>query len=130
MSNEIIKVIDALCDKLGVAVDWSAENVLPQVQYLIERYANYLMVCHVFGVLLGVILLIIFSLCAWILFNKSKNNNDPFEIVSGWIAAFSATISLIFGIGCSIDNTLGLIKILTIPEIYTIQKLLEMIQNM
>ena len=32
MSNEIIKVLDALSDKLGIAVDWTSENVLPYLQ--------------------------------------------------------------------------------------------------
>ena len=27
ISNEIIKVLDALCDKFGVAVDWSSNNI-------------------------------------------------------------------------------------------------------
>lgn len=41
MSDEIIKVLDALCEKLGVVVDWTGETVLPQIQELGARCVNY-----------------------------------------------------------------------------------------
>lgn len=33
MSEEIIKVLDYICEQLGIAIDWTAENVWPQVRY-------------------------------------------------------------------------------------------------
>ena len=38
MSQEIIKVLDYLAQQLGVAIDWSAENVWPQVMNILGRY--------------------------------------------------------------------------------------------
>ena len=38
MSQEIIKVLDYLAQQLGVAIDWSAENVWPQVMDILGRY--------------------------------------------------------------------------------------------
>ena len=34
MSEKIIKVIDALADKFGLAIDWTSANVMPYVQDL------------------------------------------------------------------------------------------------
>ena len=38
MSQEIIKVLDYLGSQIGVAIDWSAENVWPQVMNILGRY--------------------------------------------------------------------------------------------
>ena len=38
MSQEIIKVLDYLAQQLGVVIDWSAENVWPQVMDILGRY--------------------------------------------------------------------------------------------
>ena len=38
MSEEIIKVLDYLAQQLGVAIDWTAENVWPQVMDILGRY--------------------------------------------------------------------------------------------
>ena len=50
MSEEIIKVLDYLGEQLGIAIDWSAENVWPQVMDILGRYR----------------LLEIISTCMWI----------------------------------------------------------------
>ena len=38
MSEEIIKVLNYLGEQLGIAIDWSAENVVPQVMDILGRY--------------------------------------------------------------------------------------------
>lgn len=41
MDEQIINVLNALCDKLGVAVDWTQQNVQPYLQELFEKYVRY-----------------------------------------------------------------------------------------
>lgn len=41
MSNEIIKVLDAICDKFGLAIDWTSQNVMPYVEQLCEHIVQY-----------------------------------------------------------------------------------------
>ena len=41
MSEEIIKVLDDLSERFGVAIDWSEENVLPYAQELFQKFVNY-----------------------------------------------------------------------------------------
>ena len=38
MSTEIINVINCICDKIGIAIDWTADNVWPQVMDVLGRY--------------------------------------------------------------------------------------------
>lgn len=59
MSGEIINVLDALCEKLGVAIDWADANVLPQIETLGEHYVSYKFASSVFWVVLGGIMLIL-----------------------------------------------------------------------
>lgn len=38
MSQEIIKVLEYLSNQLGIAIDWTSENVWPQVIEILGRY--------------------------------------------------------------------------------------------
>ncbi len=38
MSQEIITVLEYIGEKLGIAIDWTAENVMPQVLAVLSRY--------------------------------------------------------------------------------------------
>lgn len=40
VSEEIIKVLDDLGNRLGIAIDWTKDNVVPYVQDLTTRYAQ------------------------------------------------------------------------------------------
>ena len=35
-SEQIIEVLNALCEKFGIAIDWTAENVMPYLTDLAE----------------------------------------------------------------------------------------------
>lgn len=41
VSDQIIQVLDALCDKFGLAIDWGAQNVLPYAQELMGKMVSY-----------------------------------------------------------------------------------------
>lgn len=41
MSNEIIKILDDLAKRFGVAIDWTAENVMPYLKDLFGRVVTY-----------------------------------------------------------------------------------------
>lgn len=54
MSDAIIKVIDHLAEKIGVAVDWTADNIIPQVLDIMARYRTCEIIISVLIVLLCV----------------------------------------------------------------------------
>lgn len=41
VSEQIIQVIDALCNKFGIAMDWTGENVIPYFETLCEKLIKY-----------------------------------------------------------------------------------------
>ena len=66
MSAEIIKVLDYLCTKFGVVIDWTAENVWPQVLDFIGRYQTYAVTKHCISMVLAIII----SVFCCIIFKK------------------------------------------------------------
>lgn len=58
-SEEIIKVIDELCKKFGVAIDWTSQNVLPYLQELGHRIAIYKIAMSAIGVFIGLVFLVL-----------------------------------------------------------------------
>ena len=40
-SQEIINVLNYLCEKFGIAIDWTSENVVPYLEELCGRYIEY-----------------------------------------------------------------------------------------
>ncbi len=58
-SKEIISVLDYLCAKFGIAIDWTSDNVMPYLEDLCGRYINYevytsIAWCTLFGVIVFV----------------------------------------------------------------------------
>lgn len=41
VSDQIIAVLDNLCEKLGIAIDWTADKVLPQIEALCTKFIKY-----------------------------------------------------------------------------------------
>lgn len=58
MSQEIIKVLEYLGDKLGIAIDWTTENVLPYAEQLFKRYVTLKITYASIGTVIGLVLAI------------------------------------------------------------------------
>lgn len=59
MSNEIIKILDAVCDKFGMAIDWTAQNVMPQVEQIGEHIVQYELWTSSLWTMLALVVLIV-----------------------------------------------------------------------
>lgn len=58
--DNIVDIINALCEKFGIALDWSAENILPKVKELISRFAAYRISVYSACLIIAAILVAIF----------------------------------------------------------------------
>ena len=47
MSEKIIKILDHIGSKFGVAIDWTDKNVMPYLQELADKYINYELVTSI-----------------------------------------------------------------------------------
>ena len=41
ISDQIIAIINDLCQKFGIAIDWTAENIMPYIEELCARYIQF-----------------------------------------------------------------------------------------
>ena len=58
MANEIIKVLDDLAKRFGLAIDWTAENVWPYIEQLGQRFVTYTIAINTFHILIYLICII------------------------------------------------------------------------
>ena len=58
ISNEIIKVLEYLCGKLGLTIDWTSENVIPYIQTLCEKLVNWEIATSIAWIVIAVLLII------------------------------------------------------------------------
>lgn len=147
-SNQIIEILNEVCNKLGIAVDWTSENVLPQVKIVCEKYIRYiivqksimcgwgfLFVC--IGIVYGIILLKQYRRCKTtgkknFLFGYFKNWNSDKSIefqpniyILNIVIIVIAIVGIIlFGVGLS-----ALIKCIIAPEMVVIEYLKNMISG-
>lgn len=79
MSDEVIKILDALTERLGLAIDWSSSNVLPYFQQLCNKYIKYEIATSIIWIVIGIVLL----LGGRYLFKKREYLDDMFFGISG-----------------------------------------------
>lgn len=134
MDNQIISVLNALCEKIGIAVDWTTENVGPQIETLLEQYARYLTVNNIAGLVASVAVLSLGILSGCILYRSIQNDGfatDGYDDFTGlgWLCLTICILGIIFGLAGLIVTVNAVIKCFTIPQIYATQELLEMLQQ-
>lgn len=113
-SQEIINVLDYLCRKFGIAIDWTSENIMPLLKDLCERYIQYevytsIAWCVVFATIVVVAGLI------WFIANIIENHltsvssiPDVFKII------FFASLAI--GVFVWTTQAFDIIECYTIPE--------------
>jgi len=133
MSEEIIKVLDYIGDKLGIAIDWSSENVWPYVMDVLGRYRIMEIVINAIWVvvLTGMTIAMITLLCKstrWALIEKHGVWYDDYyqmpsilSLVTWILSVVAICIMIPFVIVCS-NNILNWS---IVPEI----KYLNMLQS-
>ena len=61
MDEELCNVIDKIAEKIGVAIDWSSENVMPYIQDIMQRYRTMNIVNNI---IVTTVCAIIITICA------------------------------------------------------------------
>ena len=130
MSEEIIKILDNLGERLGVAIDWTSENILPYLQDLMSRFIGLKNVQAIIWLVISavVILLTILVIIGTIKYIK-KQDKASYEyedkvFVCGLIDFTIGMLAIIF-LTILLCNTFGLIQNIYTPEL----TLLEYITN-
>ena len=126
VSNQIIDVINALCEKFGVAIDWTSQNVMPYMQELMKKVVSYELWTSVGWIVIWAIFIFaFFKPIHWYIKNRYNKNNRIIEFIIDNEYYFCAGFSLflIFGGIWTIISIIGavtqimdIITCLTFPE--------------
>ncbi len=120
VSDQIIKVLDNLCDKFGLAIDWSSKNVQPYLKELMAKCVNYKFSIATMWLISGIILFIISCIGIKIgIFCKKKY--DEIEELTDWDVAATLTwvlsgAGMIGSVSMIFSNIITIITCRTFPE--------------
>ena len=134
MSDEIIKVIDALAEKFGLAVDWTSSNVIPYLNQLCGKYINYEIATSIVWMILGLLLFLVGIVCYRIIYKNKDLGVDTYKHISdysGRILLYACVI-FIFIISIIVISTqiFDIITCVTFPEKIIIDELKLIQSNM
>lgn len=124
VSEQIIQVLDALCEKLGLAIDWTSENVLPYLTTLCGKLISYEIWTSAFWIVFMTVLTIASVIATKRLYPVFKNgvkNQDWTEC--GWSVATGVSIAgliafYIASFAVIASQMVDIIKCITFPEMF------------
>lgn len=133
VSDQIIAVLDNLCEKFGLAIDWTSETILPHITVLAEHLVTY----EIWKSAASIVMMVFWTIVSIILtkkfyptFKKKIEENrhsysDFWEMASVFVCIGLALLWL-GALICISVNTMQIIKCLTFPELF----IFEYIQNL
>lgn len=119
VSDEIIKVLDALGEKIGVAIDWTGNNVIPYVEQLCQKYIKWEIATSIAWMVVWLLIAIAFFIilrlykkCGWY---KKTDWDDWYSaaIIFTWIFFILSAITLSVNI---FVQTFDIIECCVFPE--------------
>lgn len=125
MSAQIIEVLNDICKKFGIAVDWTSKNIQPYLKELMAKCVNYKLATDIIWLVVGIVLLIIGGVLLRFAFNNRRKYleiNDYYERIHSNLDE-TACGQIIFGVTCigiavvlTLYFTINLITCVTFPE--------------
>jgi hypothetical protein len=143
-SEQFKEIFELICDKIGVAIDWTQENIVPYVMDLCKRYVAYNIIETVLWILFSIALIIgVIILFRIIIKDRAKCNSlkkDTFwwDYYSyGAEAGFGAVFGFVFGsifviisIAMFCFGVSELLKWCFVPEFQLVEKISYLISTM
>ena len=96
VSQQIIEVINALCEKFGIAIDWTSQNVIPYLEALCEKLIVFEITTSIFWMCVPLLLLAIFVPITLTTHKKASKLQYPYDDDEPitWIAIASTMLAL------------------------------------
>ena len=126
ISEQVIKVLDAVCDKFGIAIDWTSNNVIPYIQELGNKIIIYDICNSIMWLVIGSAIPLTVAILIKKFLNKKKLEaketiNDYYytngRLDDGAMCCYVIIMVLIFvGVISTIFNLQNLIQDIVLPE--------------
>ena len=117
VSDQIIQVLDALCEKFGLAVDWSGKNVIPYLKELSTRIISWEIATSILWIVIGVVMTIIGIIGATYIW-KQKDEYTYFGDMDEGITWFFIASIMLAGVGvlCVLFQCFDIVEAIYLPE--------------
>lgn len=125
MSAQIIEVLNDICDKFGIAVDWTSKNIQPYLKELMTKCVNYKLATDIVWLVVGIVLLIIGGVLMRFAFNNNRKYHEIKDYYERMHSSLDETVAaqIIFGGIClgiavilTLYFTINLVTCVTFPE--------------
>lgn len=113
VSEQIIQVLDHLCAKFGLVIDWTSENVFPYLETLCTKLVTLEIWTSVAWIGFSVLLLII-GIVFTVISIKKLGKLDGAEVITIFISLFC----YIAFVGITMAQTMDIIECVTFPEMF------------
>ena len=140
MSEQIIKLLEHMGDKIGVVIDWTQENVMPYVEDLVRRFITL----NIVECILGIVLFLGFGGVAAIMWKfycrgketaiKNKHSNAIYDYYSvgpeigGMFLIVGIIVSILIAIIGIVINISELVKWIIVPEFQIVEEVAYLIK--
>lgn len=115
VSNQIIAVLDAICEKFGIVIDWTASNIMPYLQDLCKRIVTYEIATSAAWIILqAVIVVLAFHIRKKKVKPIAESDGDDYSL-SGYTIVCAIITVIAFIVICV--QAVDIVRALTIPEI-------------
>lgn len=135
VSEQIIEVLDYLAEKLGIAINWGADNIVPYVQDVMNRYRLYAITSNAIWLGISIVLFIVmFVLISKLMKNRKKwidSDDYDWDDVT-WYTGWWITGIVVLGIVALIMFCVtlsGLLRWCFVPEVEFINIVKGLISN-
>jgi hypothetical protein len=125
VSEQIIQVLNVLCAKFGLVIDWTSENVIPYVGTLFEKLVKYEIWTSVAWMAFALVALVVITV-VFVRARKAEVFDDDFFgplVALLLIAVFGVFISVV------IFQIMDIIKCLTFPEMFVFEYVQKLISS-
>ena len=127
-SEQTISILDYICNKFGIVIDWTSDNVWPMVEMLAGKYIKWEIASSILWIILFFISIIICTIGIKLIIKHIKNSSYVDEM---WVA-FCVFISLgLFGLACGIAaQAFDIARCIVFPELEIFEYLKETLNAM
>lgn len=121
VSSEIIKILDYLGQKFGIAIDWSSQNVTPILKQLIEKYISWEIASSTVWIIIASIIFVL--TIVWAILDTYCDWSDHFALI----------IIIPIGVvmfGVIIVQVFDIVRCIEFPELQVFNFLKSQMQSM
>lgn len=120
VSNQIIEVLNEICNKFGLAINWTSKNVQPYLQELMTKCVAYKFATSIMWLIFGILVCTIGSVLAKMAVGSLKKYKEEgpisdYEMYCA-IQGIASGILLTAGIVMVVCNITTMITCKTFPE--------------